>query len=62
VTLKRYGGYPLSAIEEFVAASEEREESIDFISGDDATSALIIKDLIAEIRTRDAKDAKGKKK
>lgn len=47
---KKYGGYSVSAIEEFIDASEEIDESIDYLAGDDATSCLIIKDLLAEVK------------
>lgn len=46
---KRYGGYPVAAIREFIAHSIDTGESIDSITGDDATSTNIIRDLLDEI-------------
>lgn len=46
---KRYGGFTVGELKQCIEHSEANEESIDYITGDDANSANIIKDLLADL-------------
>ncbi|TDV06022.1 hypothetical protein [Paraburkholderia caballeronis] len=43
---KKYGGYTAAVLREFIEHSEKSGECIDAITGDDATSATVIRDLL----------------
>ncbi|WP_175787547.1 hypothetical protein [Burkholderia anthina] len=43
---RKYGGHTVEALRDFIEHSEAHSESIDSITGDDATSASIIADLL----------------
>lgn len=59
---KTYGGYTLDEIDVFIKASEDTEESFDIVAsgGDSATSCMVIKDLVAEMRLLAKRLAKAK--
>lgn len=46
---KTYGGHTVAALRDFIAHSQENGESIDDITGDCASSAEIIRDLLAAL-------------
>jgi hypothetical protein len=49
-----YGGHTVAALREFIAHSNDTGESIDTLTGDDATSANIIGDLLTALTPSDA--------
>ena len=58
-TTTKYGGYTAADLREFIAHSKENGESIDAITGDDATSANVIRDLLDALASDAAQAPEG---